>query len=205
MIRGKSGQGITLGIFLFLGAAACQDRVSQVREPDDNPMLAFSVLAIFKGCTPLAASLELPACPPGTSIICRSNEYWCELPDGRKHGFSYHLFPAGDKFVSLNYSHGLRQGCWTRWDRQGRKVRDGFYSQGRKEGFWKGWYANGQQHYLHQYKAGARQGKWVRWTADGQLDAEGFYDNNKKAGSWTERDEKGNLLKTKYPDLTKVD
>ncbi|MBW1810887.1 MAG: hypothetical protein JRJ87_22030 [Deltaproteobacteria bacterium] len=167
--------------------------------------MAFSVFAIFKGCTPLVAGLELPACPPDTSISCRSNEYWCELPDGRKHGFSLHLFPAGEKFVSLSYSYGKRHGWWKRWDSQGRKVRDGFYSQGGKEGYWKGWYPNGQQYYLHQYRAGARQGKWVRWTSDGRLDAEGFYDNNIKAGTWTERDEKGNLVKTKYSDMAQVE
>jgi hypothetical protein len=150
---------------LVAGICACQNRPAG--HPQDKPQEAFPVLAVFMGCRPPAASVQLPHCPPGADRNCRDSFYWCQKPDGTRHGPWIRLFTSGEKSLQIEYKDGRRHGPWTQWHQNGRKWKRGTYHLGKEQGSYDGWYENGKQAYHHEYENAAASGHWIHWDQEG--------------------------------------
>lgn len=148
-----------------IGACRCQSSA----DPADKPEDAFGVLAVFLGCRPPAANVELPRCPPKTSRACRGSYHWCQNPAGRREGPWIRLFSSGEVSLQIGYQDGRRHGPWSQWYPNGRKWKEGAYHRGKEHGSWNGWYKDGQQSYIHEYDNDEPTGHWIHWDEKGYI------------------------------------
>lgn len=152
---------------LVAGLSAC--RCQPADRLEDKPEGAFPVLAVFLGCSPTSANAELPQCPEGSSPACQGQFYWCQKPDGTRHGSWIRWFPSGGKSLQIGYKDGKRHGAWTQWYASGLEWKRGVYNQGMAHGAWDGWYRNRQQSYHHEYDKDNPTGHWVHWDEKGNV------------------------------------
>ena len=158
--------GRSLLLFLLvIGLCAC--RCQPADRLEDKPEGAFPVLAVFLGCRPPSANVELPRCPRGCSRACQGQFYWCQRPDGTRHGPWVRLFQSGEKSLQIGYIDGRRHGPWTQWYESGQEWKQGAYNLGKEHGSWNGWYRNGQKSYIHEYDNDAPTGRWIHWDEKG--------------------------------------
>lgn len=107
------------------------------------------------------------------------------LNDHIKVGDWVYFFEDGKKEKQGSYSEGQMQGTWTYSNRFGEKDRECTYKNGEVEGLWTAW------NILHHkgegtYKNGKKEGDWTFWWSGGQKkEEEGTYKNGKKEGVWT--------------------
>jgi antitoxin component YwqK of YwqJK toxin-antitoxin module len=80
---------------------------------------------------------------------------------------------------------GKRQGLWSEWNEDGRKISEGNYRDNIKQGLWTFWIEETCWKTSGQMVEGKRQGLWTEWSQDGSKTAEGPYLNNQKEGLWT--------------------
>ena len=80
---------------------------------------------------------------------------------------------------------GKRQGLWSEWNQDGRKIAEGNYRDNVKQGLWTFWIQKTCWKTTGQMVEGKRQGLWTEWSQDGSKTAEGPYLNNQKEGLWT--------------------
>jgi antitoxin component YwqK of YwqJK toxin-antitoxin module len=80
---------------------------------------------------------------------------------------------------------GKRQGLWSEWNEDGRKISEGNYRDNIKQGLWTFWIEETCWKTSGQMVEGKREGLWTEWGKDGSKTAEGHYLNNQKEGLWT--------------------
>lgn len=162
-----------LSCVLVAGLSACRHQPPDCIE--DRPDGTFPVLAVFLGCSPPSASVELPDCPEGSTPACRGRFYWCQKPDGTRHGPWIRLFQGGAKSLQIDYRDGRRHGSWTQWYENGREWKTGEYHRGKARGSWDGWYRNRRRSYHHEYDNDRPAGHWIHWDEEGNRVEEANY------------------------------
>ena len=80
---------------------------------------------------------------------------------------------------------GKRQGLWTEWNEDGRKISEGNYRDNIKQGLWTFWIEETCWKTTGQMVEGKREGLWAEWSQRGLKIAEGHYLNNQPEGLWT--------------------
>lgn len=85
-----------------------------------------------------------------------------------------------------NYGGKLLNGEYMKLTKKGRKlVEKGNYSNGLKDGAWYKWNSDGSLKEYTEYKKGTMDGKYIQYAADNTYAVEGFYKNNLKTKSWS--------------------
>jgi hypothetical protein len=79
---------------------------------------------------------------------------------------------------------GQREGPWTYYDTEGRKVRTESYRAGALEGRMTAFHANGKRMMEGKYKRGQREGVWQGWLETGKPAWKGRYAKGRPVGAW---------------------
>lgn len=106
-------------------------------------------------------------------------------------------------YAQGNYKAGLKEGLWTWYNMEGKKIAEGIY--GKEETFisYNAWddagerqlisngngskaryFSNGKLHYAEEWKNNKRDGKYIYYHENGNIRCEGVLKNDKKDGSW---------------------
>ena len=100
--------------------------------------------------------------------------------------------PSEGEKVIERYENGKREGTWTSYHFNGRKMEEGEYKSGKQEGLWTVWHFNGKKLAEGHYKNGKEEGFWTFWyDRTGTKKWEGNFENGKQEGVWVSWDMNG--------------
>ena len=89
------------------------------------------------------------------------------------------------RVVLGNGVNGKKEGLWTFWYDNGRKIKEGSFEDGKLEGVWTYWNQRGEKESEGTFKAGKGSGLWIFWHPNGEKFSEGNLIGVKKDGIWT--------------------
>ena len=100
------------------------------------------------------------------------------------NGMVYQNFKE-KRVVLGNVVNGKKEGLWTFWYDNGRKIKEGSFEDGKLEGVWTYWNQRGEKESEGTFKAGKGSGLWIFWHPNGEKFSEGNLIGVKKDGIWT--------------------
>ncbi len=141
---------------------------------------------------------DASGCPEGTTpsveATVEGNDTWwaCRDDARRPEGPSRMTYADGRPRNTGTYHHGVMDGRWVYFDREGGVEAEGTWHMGEREGRWVWKDSVGIR--VEDYRAGKEEGRFTRKGADGTLREEGDYAAGEKVGLWRAWDEHGQLL-----------
>lgn len=168
---------IILVVRLSLLGSGCS---KQPTPPDDEQALAMT-----------------QTCPPGTTaqeeVTADHRYWWCEQPDGVKHGPFLAWYPTGEKWSRQTYNQGVHHGPGIVWHKNGQREQLRHFRNGLEHGEHRIWRENGVLEFQTHYENGMRSGLFTHWDSDGDKAYEGRYVAGKKHGEWINWDHRDNI------------
>lgn len=86
------------------------------------------------------------------------------VPTKSYEGFCQFFHPGGEKFYEGTYSHGVPDGKFTYWYKEGNKSAEVNLVNGTADGIWRVWEADGSLRYSYSYKAIPQDSMAVMYT-----------------------------------------
>lgn len=80
-----------------------------------------------------------------------------------------------------------------RFNSNGEKEFEGYFSNNEKSGVWTEWYLSGEKKSEYSYKKGMKNGSFTEWYENGEIKFQGTYTNNTPSGKWQFWNEDGEL------------
>jgi len=85
------------------------------------------------------------------------------------YAFKTYYYRNGQKYMAGELHNGMRNGEWSAWDKSGRLLTTGHYSEGLEDGLKTVYYENGNKRYEGQMKEDERIGVWKFWNEQDSL------------------------------------
>jgi len=125
-------------------------------------------------------------CPAGTRLQDRGDEQVCRRPNRPgdvivKHGPDVFFYPDGKKQREGQWSEGKKVGTWTSYYQNGRLEVVTEFADGQENGREIAYYEDGKKKYEATYKDGKEQGEQRSYRPDGSLSSVITYDRGRAA------------------------
>ena len=116
----------------------------------------------------------------GREVSSQTEHYWLVIVDGKevKHGAYRAMHPDGSPKIEGEYKNGQKEGTWTTYGRNGKKIEEIGYKNDKKCGLCQAWSANsGKLIYRGAYSDGKPIGIHEKWYDDGKKSSECIFKN----------------------------
>ncbi len=90
----------------------------------------------------------------------------------------------GQEGINFTDASGLRQGVWSKSDKDGHKIYDGQFKNGIPYGEFRYYYADGKLKTVSEFTGDGKTVRTVSYSENGRKIAEGNYRNEKKDSTW---------------------
>lgn len=78
-------------------------------------------------------------------------------------------YENGQKARVQHYKHGLKNGRFVEWRKDGTRIEEGDYENGDKNGHWIYWSKEGRKIKEGKYVEGQKDGTWTKYTQSGNV------------------------------------